>query len=132
MEDLSEVITVAEFHPHHCHLLAFSSSTGTTRLCDMRARALCDQHAKLFEEAVDPSRRSFFSEIVSSVSDVKFSHSGRYLLTRDYLTVKVWDLNMENKPVETYQVSHLLTHSHSVSVRTYESFSEHVKLVWLY
>uniref|UniRef100_A0A8C1BRR3 Serine/threonine-protein phosphatase 2A 55 kDa regulatory subunit B n=1 Tax=Cyprinus carpio carpio TaxID=630221 RepID=A0A8C1BRR3_CYPCA len=104
MEDLSEVITVAEFHPHHCHLLAFSSSTGTTRLCDMRARALCDQHAKLFEEAVDPSRRSFFSEIVSSVSDVKFSHSGRYLLTRDYLTVKVWDLNMENKPVETYQV----------------------------
>lgn len=46
MEDLSEVITVAEFHPHHCHLLAFSSSTGTTRLCDMRARALCDQHAK--------------------------------------------------------------------------------------
>lgn len=86
----------------------------------------------VFEEAVDPSRRSFFSEIVSSVSDVKFSHSGRYLLTRDYLTVKVWDLNMENKPVETYQVSHLLTHSHSVSVRTYESFSEHVKLVWLY
>ncbi|KAL1261487.1 hypothetical protein QQF64_006752 [Cirrhinus molitorella] len=104
MEDLSEVITVAEFHPHHCHLLAFSSSTGTTRLCDMRAQALCDQHAKMFEEVVDPSRRSFFSEIVSSVSDVKFSHSGRYLLTRDYLTVKVWDLNMENKPVETYQV----------------------------
>lgn len=26
------------------------------------------------------------------------------MLTRDYLTVKVWDLNMETKPVETYQV----------------------------
>ncbi|XP_036424738.1 serine/threonine-protein phosphatase 2A 55 kDa regulatory subunit B beta isoform [Colossoma macropomum] len=104
MEELSEVITVAEFHPHHCHLMAFSSSTGTTRLCDMRSRALCDQHAKLFEEAVDPANRSFFSEIISSVSDVKFSHSGRYLLTRDYLSAKVWDLNMENKPVETYQV----------------------------
>lgn len=60
---------------------------------------------------MDPARRSFFSEIVSSVSDIKFSHSGRYLLTRDYLTVKVWDLNMESKPVETYQVSHLLTHT---------------------
>lgn len=67
----------------------------------------------MFEEAVDPSRRSFFSEIVSSVSDVKFSHSGRYLLTRDYLTVKVWDLNMENKPVEVYQVSHMLSHVHT-------------------
>lgn len=26
-------------------------------------------------------------------------------MTRDYLTVKVWDLQMENKPVETYQVN---------------------------
>ncbi|TSV81481.1 Serine/threonine-protein phosphatase 2A 55 kDa regulatory subunit B gamma isoform [Bagarius yarrelli] len=107
MEDLSEVITVAEFHPHHCHLLAFSSSAGATRLCDMRSRALCDRPAKLFEESVDPAHRSFFSEITSSVSDIKFSHSGRYLLTRDYLTAKVWDLNMENKPVEIYQVSSL-------------------------
>lgn len=72
---------------------------------------LCAHSITVYEEAVDPARRSFFSEIVSSVSDVKFSHSGRYLLTRDYLTAKVWDLNMENKPVETYQVSHLLTHS---------------------
>ncbi|PNJ59157.1 PPP2R2B isoform 21, partial [Pongo abelii] len=29
---------------------------------------------------------------------------GRYIMTRDYLTVKVWDLNMENRPIETYQV----------------------------
>lgn len=59
----------------------------------------------VFEEPEDPSNRSFFSEITSSVSDVKFSHSGRYMLTRDYLTVKVWDLNMEARPIETYQVS---------------------------
>lgn len=26
------------------------------------------------------------------------------MLTRDYLTVKVWDLNMEARPIETYQV----------------------------
>lgn len=58
-----------------------------------------------FEEPEDPSTRSFFSEIISSISDVKFSHNGRFLMTRDYLTVKVWDLQMENKPLETYQVS---------------------------
>ncbi|MGH0180250.1 UNVERIFIED_CONTAM: hypothetical protein FKN15_003738 [Acipenser sinensis] len=63
---------------------------------------------KVFEEPEDPSNRSFFSEIISSISDVKFSHSGRYLLTRDYLTVNVWDLNMENKPIETYQVTFVL------------------------
>lgn len=58
----------------------------------------------VFEEPEDPGARSFFSEIISSISDVRFSHSGRNMLTRDYLTVKVWDLNMENKPVEVYNV----------------------------
>lgn len=58
----------------------------------------------VFEEPEDPGNRSFFSEIISSVSDVKFSHSGRYLLTRDYLTAKVWDINMDKGPVETFQV----------------------------
>ncbi|KAF7231579.1 serine/threonine-protein phosphatase 2A 55 kDa regulatory subunit B beta isoform-like [Nothobranchius furzeri] len=68
--------------------------------------ANCSEWTQLldFEEPEDPSTRSFFSEIISSISDVKFSHNGRYLMTRDYLTVKVWDLQMENKPLETYQV----------------------------
>uniref|UniRef100_A0A8C5M3A0 Serine/threonine-protein phosphatase 2A 55 kDa regulatory subunit B n=1 Tax=Leptobrachium leishanense TaxID=445787 RepID=A0A8C5M3A0_9ANUR len=104
MEELTEVITAAEFHPHHCNTFVYSSSKGTIRLCDMRSSALCDKHSKLFEEPEDPSNRSFFSEIISSISDVKFNHSGRYIMTRDYLTVKVWDLNMENRPIETYQV----------------------------
>lgn len=59
----------------------------------------------VFEEPEDPNSRSFFSEIISSISDVKFSYNGRYMITRDYLSVKVWDLNMENKPVESFQVS---------------------------
>uniref|UniRef100_A0A1I8ANH2 Serine/threonine-protein phosphatase 2A 55 kDa regulatory subunit B n=1 Tax=Steinernema glaseri TaxID=37863 RepID=A0A1I8ANH2_9BILA len=104
MEELTEVITASEFHPSHCHFFVYSSSKGSIRLCDMRDRALCDNHSKIFEEAEDPTARSFFSEIISSVSDVKFSHNGRYLLTRDYLTVKVWDINMEREPLETYYV----------------------------
>ncbi|XP_036900887.1 serine/threonine-protein phosphatase 2A 55 kDa regulatory subunit B beta isoform isoform X4 [Sturnira hondurensis] len=106
MEELTEVITAAEFHPHHCNTFVYSSSKGTIRLCDMRVSALCDRHTKFFEEPEDPSNRSFFSEIISSISDVKFSHSGRYIMTRDYLTVKVWDLNMESRPIETYQCHH--------------------------
>ena len=86
----------------------------------MRDRALCDNHAKRkclfaydyvnnhksseFEEPEEPNSRSFFSEIIGTISDVKFSHSGRYLLSRDYLTVKVWDLHMENKPIMSMQV----------------------------
>ncbi|KAJ7987248.1 hypothetical protein DPEC_G00336770 [Dallia pectoralis] len=108
MEELTEVITAAEFHPHQCNTFVYSSSKGTIRLCDMRESALCDKYSKLFEEPEDPSNRSFFSEIISSISDVKFSHNGRYIMTRDYLSVKIWDLNMENRPVETYQVHEYL------------------------
>ncbi|TRZ03968.1 hypothetical protein DNTS_005445, partial [Danionella cerebrum] len=81
MEELTEVITASEFHPLQCNTFVYGSSKGSVRLCDMRASALCDQHSK----------------------HVKFSHSGRYMMTRDYLTLKIWDLHMESQPVETFQ-----------------------------
>ncbi|KAI1744326.1 UAA-domain-containing protein [Xylaria scruposa] len=104
MEELTEVITAAEFHPVSCNWFMYASSKGTIKLADMRESALCDQHAKLFEQEEDPSSRSFFSEIISSISDVRFSHDGRYILSRDYLTVKIWDVNMERQPVKTIPI----------------------------
>ncbi|EAL65440.1 protein phosphatase 2A regulatory subunit [Dictyostelium discoideum AX4] len=104
MEDLTEVITSAEFHPTSCNIFMYSSSKGTIKLGDLRSSALCDNHAKVFEEYEDPSNKSFFSEIISSISDIKFSRDGRYILSRDFLTLKLWDINMENKPVKTIQI----------------------------
>ena len=124
MEELTEVITATEFHPTHCNQFMYSSSKANIKLADMRESALCDRHAKCqsnqslelfhwflytgtatgFEEEEDPSTRSFFSEIISSISDVKFSHDGRYILSRDYLSLKIWDVNMESKPIKTIPI----------------------------
>ncbi|SCV04167.1 LAME_0H16292g1_1 [Lachancea meyersii CBS 8951] len=104
MEELTEVITSADFHPHHCNLFMYSSSKGTIKLADMRQNALCDYRAKTFEEYLDPINHNFFTEITSSISDVKFSPDGRYIASRDYLTVKIWDVNMDNKPVKTINI----------------------------
>lgn len=104
MELLTEVITSAQFHPRHCHVFAYSSSRGSIKLGDMRERALCDKHAKAYEEADDGANRNYFSEITASVSDIQFSQDGLHLFSRDYLNVKVWDLRMENKPVHTIPV----------------------------
>lgn len=46
MEELTEVITAAEFHPLHCNLFMYSSSKSNIKLADMRDSALCDKHAK--------------------------------------------------------------------------------------
>lgn len=127
MEELTEVITAAEFHPTSCNWFMYASSKGTIKLADMRQRALCDEHSKrifsplsprlkmalaniyvyfcaVFEQEEDASSRSFFSEIISSISDVRFSNDGRYIVSRDYLTVKVWDVNMERQPVKTIPI----------------------------
>ncbi|KAJ6743466.1 SERINE/THREONINE-PROTEIN PHOSPHATASE 2A 55 KDA REGULATORY SUBUNIT B [Salix viminalis] len=108
MEDLTEVITSAEFHPSHCNILAYSSSRGSVRLVDMRQSALCDSHTKLFEEQEVPGSRSFFTEIIASISDIKFAKDGRYILSRDYMTLKLWDINMDSGPVSTFQVHEYL------------------------
>ncbi|KAG5008654.1 hypothetical protein JHK87_017169 [Glycine soja] len=108
MEDLTEVITSAEFHPTHCNTLAYSSSKGSIRLVDLRQSALCDSHAKLFEEQEAPGSRSFFTEIIASISDIKFGKDGRYILSRDYMTLKLWDINMDSGPVATFQVHEYL------------------------
>jgi serine/threonine-protein phosphatase 2A regulatory subunit B len=86
MEALSEVITSASFHPVECQTFIYSSSRGCVRLGDMRASALCDKHAKVFEAPEDPANKSFFSEITSSISSARFSHDGRFVVTRDYMT----------------------------------------------
>ncbi len=58
----------------------------------------------VFEEEEDPTQKSFFSEIISSISDVKFSKDGNYILSRDYLTLKIWDVRDEKAPVKKINI----------------------------
>jgi serine/threonine-protein phosphatase 2A regulatory subunit B len=104
LEELTEVITTAEFHPLNCNQFAYSNSKGSIKLIDMRVSALCDSYSKLFDEEEDVQNKSFFSEIVSSISDLKFSPDGRYILSREYLTLKIWDMHMESKPIQTIPI----------------------------
>lgn len=60
MEELTEVITAAEFHPTACNLFVYSSSKGTIKLADMRSQALCDQSAKGMLICLRGSSLSFF------------------------------------------------------------------------
>ncbi|KAF2982819.1 hypothetical protein EK904_001360 [Melospiza melodia maxima] len=112
MVEASPRRTFANAHTYHINSISVNSDYATYLSADDLRINLwhleVTNRSFIFEEPEDPSSRSFFSEIISSISDVKFSHSGRYMMTRDYLSVKVWDLNMENRPVETYQVHEYL------------------------
>ncbi|KAM7250689.1 hypothetical protein ACFE04_022572 [Oxalis oulophora] len=58
----------------------------------------------LFEEQETPGSRSFFTEIIASISDIKFARDGRYIVSRDYMNLKLWDINMDSGPVSNFQV----------------------------
>uniref|UniRef100_A0A7N0V3L0 Serine/threonine-protein phosphatase 2A 55 kDa regulatory subunit B n=1 Tax=Kalanchoe fedtschenkoi TaxID=63787 RepID=A0A7N0V3L0_KALFE len=104
MEDLTEVITSAVFHPSHCNVLAYSSTRGFIRLVDMRKSALCDHSARILKDQEANGSKSLFTEIISAISDVKFTYDGIHILSRDYMSLKLWDTRKESSPAAIYKV----------------------------
>ena len=55
-------------------------------------------------EKVDESSKNFFTDIVNSISDATFTNNGKHIITRDFLSTKVWDLRNTNKPLSSLLV----------------------------
>ncbi|KAG9393377.1 Protein phosphatase 2A regulatory subunit PR55 [Carpediemonas membranifera] len=105
LDNLVEVITAAECHPGEAATFAYGTSKGVIRLCDLRASALCDFGSKSFNESTaGQPPKSFYQEIASSISDLHFSKDGKYMFARDFLTLKVWDVAMESRPLHTIPI----------------------------
>lgn len=106
IEELSEVITTATFHPSHCNLFAYGTSKGLVQMCDTRVAALCDHSAYTFDSShtSEGQNTNFFGELTASVSDVAFSPDGKRFVTRDYLTSRVWDIANPSRPLATIPV----------------------------
>lgn len=89
---------------HYLYLLLidFLSSTLPLSFIDrlLNSQALTLQQLSYlfflsrFEEHDAPVSRSFFTDILASISDIKFSKDGRHILSRDYMTVKVRHLTL--------------------------------------
>jgi len=98
MDQLTEVITCSDFHPNHCSLLIYATSKGVIRLADLRSSALCNSYSKQYEDR-ESDIGGFFQELVTTISDAKFSPNGNFIVSRDYLTMKIWDPRVENRPL---------------------------------
>ena len=128
MEDLTEVFTCAAFHPLQNHTLAFSTSKGCIKVADLRMSALCSSHLTFSDSAASEAIHAYgvegagsvFRELMGSISDLKFSVDGRYMSTRDYLNIKIWDLHMTERPISTMAVH---PHLNPLLPQLYESES---------
>ena len=132
MQDLTEVITVADFHPTNCNMFLYATSKGVLRLGDLREQALLDKGTRVFAtpppnggggaaggttgaggagngaSAGASNDKSFFSDVTLSISDAKYTPDGMRLVTRDFMTCKIYDVRQERKPLETISVHEYL------------------------
>ncbi|KAJ6246615.1 protein phosphatase pp2a regulatory subunit b [Anaeramoeba flamelloides] len=102
IKQLSEVITCSQFHPSECSEFIYSTSKGIINYADLRQGSKCNESVRRFQDVKNLEKETFFDEIVSNITDIKFSPCGRYILSRDFTSLKVWDLNMENQPLSTF------------------------------
>lgn len=98
IEEISEVITAAKFHPVSNNLFLYSTSKGIVKIGDLRKSSSCEKTA-ITLEAKDTGTKNFFTDIIISICDACFSSNGKYIFARDFCTVKVWDLANTSKPV---------------------------------
>jgi len=125
MTKLTEYITCAELEPEESNLFMYATNKGAVRVGDLRDKAVNDIPSLEF---LDPSfdsldkkgqgqnppsfpQRPFLSDMLRTVNDVKFMKGSKYVVARDYMNVKVWDMAMPDKPVELIQVHEYLQSS---------------------
>ncbi|KAJ6251763.1 protein phosphatase pp2a regulatory subunit b [Anaeramoeba flamelloides] len=102
IKQLSEVITCSQFHPSECSEFIYSTSKGIINYADLRQGSKCNESVRRFQDEKNLKKETFFDEIVSNITDIKFSPCGRYFLSRNFTSLKVWDMNMENQPLSTF------------------------------
>ncbi|XP_061339300.1 serine/threonine protein phosphatase 2A 55 kDa regulatory subunit B beta isoform-like isoform X1 [Gastrolobium bilobum] len=92
MEDLTEIITSAEFHPLHCNLLAYSSSRLTRFYSSIRF-AVCDHASRILIIQISALKVLWIKVIFYRNHCIhlrlKFSNDGQHPISRDYMNMKV-------------------------------------------
>ena len=108
MDNLSEVITCAKFKKQDSGTILFATSKGITRQCDLREAAFTSTFSKTYRDRSSNGDDDAYHEITQSVSDFDISKDGRYVLTRDYFSVRLWDSHMEREPVKVFDIQNYL------------------------
>lgn len=93
-----------------CHILTLTIPHVDNNLGIFSEKFICVAVVRLlitflaFDVQEDPANKTFFSEIIASISDAQFSPDGRFIVARDYMTLKIWDVKMESKPVKVLYI----------------------------
>ena len=90
-------------HPISDSLFVYGMSKGSLKLGDLRQSAHLNNGGVTFGEV--PNHKNYIYELLANYTDVSFLRNGKYIATRDCLTVKLWDVCNAKKPINTIMLN---------------------------
>jgi hypothetical protein len=115
IEDVSQLLTTVSFHPSHGSLFLLGRSSGHLSVGDLRDPPCRTKrrYGATFELKPDHNtiQHPEHDDILVSVSSASFiGSSTSYIVSRDYLGMKLWDVRNPSRPVNSVGVLQCLAH----------------------
>jgi serine/threonine-protein phosphatase 2A regulatory subunit B len=86
-------------HPNSDSLIVVGMSKGSLKISDMRQSSSFDSNSTCLK--MGSGSKNYLIDLISNISSAEFTQNGKYIVSRDYLTVKIWDVANTKKPVNT-------------------------------
>lgn len=100
IEDNSQVINCCQMHPKHDSIFLYGMSKGILNIGDLRISSNADKNSISFK-SITGRQSNIILDLISNISSAIFTQNSKYIISRDFLTVKVWDVCNSKKPLNT-------------------------------
>lgn len=100
IEDHPETINCCQMHPRHDSIFLYGMSKGLLNVGDLRTSSNADKNGISFR-SISGRQTNLLLDLISNVSSASFTKNSKYIVSRDYLTVKIWDVCNPKKPLNT-------------------------------
>lgn len=102
IDELDEVISHCEFSQANPSIFLYTTTKGFLHLCDLRETSSFQKYSTMKYEVGAGQKKNAFSDMINSLSFGKFlKYYPNHIVTRDYLSVKVWDLRLNQASAST-------------------------------
>lgn len=109
LEQMTEVLTTAEFHPSSSFKFTWGTSRGALKVADLRSRCTVSKPSIVMACDAEKEWGSIFGEMLQGISSFTQSSDGNRIIARDFMTLITWDVRSPLAPVRRYPVHEYLT-----------------------
>mmetsp|Transcript_23354 Transcript_23354/g.45525 ORF Transcript_23354/g.45525 Transcript_23354/m.45525 type:complete len:261 (-) Transcript_23354:166-948(-) len=97
--EINRIITSAKACPTNCYRFFYATSLSEVNICDLRLRCRQDKPAQTLMCSAEVKGVS--EEVrreLECITDADFSECGRYIVTKQFTGVQIWDLRRPSEP----------------------------------